>query len=162
MSRFDKEANGSLDSARQPWNNEGAMKKKPVSNSFIYFFGSVLLIITAIIATAILNTTNNSGASQDVRARASVTSLMRMTAVVQSVDETSGVVVVAGLQFSGSTPEGLQNVARNSGGSWSVRVSGSINLASIGPGSRIELQINPSTFNIADHTLTAAAITLSR
>ncbi len=138
------------------------MKKKPVSNSFIYFFGSVLLIITAIIATAILNTTNNSGASQDVRARASVTSLMRMTAVVQSVDESKGLVVVTGLQFSGSAPEGMQSVARNTGGSWNVSFSGNVNLASIGPGSRVDLQVNPSTFTIAERSFTAAAISLTR
>ena len=149
-----------LDSGRQAWNN-GDVKKKPTSNSFPYFFGSVILIVAAIVVTAILNRTT-SEKPQDVRARASVTSLMRMTAIVETIDETKGVIVVNGLQFSGSTPEGMQSAARNTGGSWNVSVSGSVNLSPISPGSRVELQVNPSSFNIADRTLTAAAITLTR
>ena len=137
------------------------MKKKTTSNSFIYFFGSVLLIVSAIVATSILNNTSNAG-SQDVRARASVTSLMRLTAIVESVDETKGLVIVNGLQFTGSTPEGLQSVARNTGGVWNVTVSGSVNLAVLGPGSRVELQVNPTTFNITQRSLTTAAITILR
>lgn len=137
------------------------MKKKTTSNSFIYFFGSVLLIVSAIVATSILNTTSNAG-SQDVRARASVTSLMRMTAIVETIDETKGVIVVNSLQFSGSTPEGLQSIARNTGGTWDVTFSGNVNLGTVGPGSRVELQVNPSSFNIAGRTLTAASITISR
>lgn len=121
----------------------------------------MLLIITAIIATSILNNTRNEG-SQDVRARASVTSLMRLTAIVESVDDTKGLAIVNGLQFTGSTPVGLQNVARNTGGTWNVTVSGSINLAVLAPGSRIELQVNPTTFNITERSLTATAITILR
>ena len=134
---------------------------KRTSNSFIYFFGSVLLIVSAIVATSILNNTSNAG-SQDVRARASVTSLMRLTAIVESVDETKGLVIVNGLQFTGSTPEGLQSVARNTGGVWNVTVSGSVNLGILGPGTRVELQVNPTTFNITQRSLTAAAITVLR
>jgi len=137
------------------------VKKKQASNSFLYFFGSVMLIVTAIVATTILNRTA-SEKPQDVRARASVTSLMRMTAIVETIDETKGVIVVNGLQFSGSTPEGLQSIARNTGGTWNVTVSGNVNLGTVGPGSRIELQVNPSSFNIAGRTLTAASITISR
>jgi len=120
-----------------------------------------MLIVTAIVATTILNRTA-SEKPQDVRARASVTSLMRMTAIVETIDETKGVIVVNGLQFSGSTPEGLQSIARNTGGTWNVTVSGNVNLGTVGPGSRIELQVNPSSFNIAGRTLTAASITISR
>lgn len=137
------------------------MKKNPSSNSFIYFFGSVILIVTAIVATAILNRTA-SEKPQDVRARASVTSLMRLTAIVTSVDEAKGVVAVHDLQFTGSTPESLAGLARNTAGEWQVSVSGNVNLATLGPGSRVELQVNPSSFNIAQRSLTAAAITLVR
>lgn len=139
-----------------------AMIKKPVSKNYLYFFGSVGLIVTAVVATAILNKTSNPRDSQDVRARASVTSLMRLTAVVESVDEAKGIVIVNGLQFTGSTPESLQSVARNSGGSWNVTVSPGVNLGALGPGSRIELQVNPTSFNIAERSLTTAAITVSR
>lgn len=138
------------------------MKKKPSSNSFPYFFGSVILIFTAIAATAILNRTSNTAKTQDVRARASVTSLLRLSAVVTSVDETKGVVVVNGLKFSGSTPESLKNLARSTGGQWQVLISGNVNLANVSPGARVELQVNPASFNITEHTLGAQAITVLR
>ncbi|MBI3342883.1 hypothetical protein HY032_01885 [Candidatus Gottesmanbacteria bacterium] len=138
------------------------MKKKQASSSFPYFFGSVILIVTAIVATAILNRTGTTAPSQDVRARASVTSLMRLTAVVTSVDGAKGVVVINGLQFTGSTPDSLKSIAQNTAGEWQVNTSGNVNLAVLSPGARVELQVNPSSFNIAEHSLTAAAITVSR
>lgn len=138
------------------------VKKNPSSNSFPYFFGSVILIFTAILATAILNRTSNTAKTQDVRARASVTSLLRLSAVVTSVDEGKGVVVVNGLKFSGSTPESLQSLARNTAGEWQVLVSGNVNLANVSPGARVELQVNPASFNIAEHSLAAQAITVLR
>lgn len=138
------------------------VKKKPTPNSFPYFFGSVILIVTAIVATGILNRTANTATTQDVRARASVTSLMRLSAIITSVDTAQGMVVVGGMQFTGTTPQNLKNLGRNTAGEWQVSVSGNVNLAALGPGSRVELQVNPATFNISNRTLTAAAITLSR
>lgn len=138
------------------------MKKKQTTSSFPYFFGSVILIVGAIAATAILNRTNNAAPTQDVRARASVTSLMRLTAIVTSVDEGKGLIVVNGLQFTGNTPKNLEGLARNTAGEWQVGVSGNVNLATLGAGSRVELQVNPTTFNIAEHSLTAAAISVLR
>lgn len=138
----------------------GIMKKKHGPSSLPYFFGSVVLIVTAIVATAILNRTTNTATVQDVRTRASVTSLMRMSAVITSVDETGGIVVVNGLQFVGNAPESLDNLARTMAGEWTVAVSGSVNLGSLSPGARVELQVNPTTLTIAEHSLTAAAITV--
>ncbi len=137
------------------------MKKKQAASSFPYFFGSVILIIAAIVVTAIFNRTT-SEKPQDVRARASVTSLMRLTAIVTSVDEGKGLVVVNGLQFTGNTPKSLESLARNTAGEWQVTVSENVNLATLGAGSRIELQVEPSSFNIAERSLAAAAITVSR
>lgn len=136
------------------------VKKKQAASSFPYFFGSVILIVTAIVATAILNRTSNTEVVQDIRTRASVTSLMRMTAVVTSVDESKGVVIVNGLQFAGSAPESLEG--RNTAGEWTVNVVGNTNLGGLSPGRRVELQVNPASFNIAQRSLTAAAITISQ
>ncbi len=136
------------------------VKKKPGPSSLPYFFGSVALIVTAVIATAIVNRTSNTASVQDIRTRASVTSLMRMTAVVTSVDEAKGIVIVNGLQFSGSAPESLEG--RNTAGEWTVSLAGNANFAGLYPGARVELQVNPSSFNIAQRSLTAAAITVSR
>lgn len=135
------------------------VKKKSASSSFPYFFGSVILIVTAIAATAILNRTSNTATSQDVRARASVTSLMRMNAVVTSVDEGKGIVVVNGLKFSGNAPESL---ARNTAGEWQAHVAENVPIANLRPGARVELQVNPTSFNIAGHSLTIQAITVLR
>lgn len=137
----------------------GVMKKKQGPSSLPYFFGSVALIVTAIVATTILNRTTNTARVQDFRTRASVTSLMRMTAVVTSVDETKGIVVVSGLQFAGQDP---QTPARETSGEWTVTIGSGVTLGALSTGARVELQVNPSTFNIAAHTLTAAAITQTK
>lgn len=135
------------------------VKKKQTAGNFPYFFGSVILIVGAIVVTAILNRTT-SEKPQDVRARASVTSLMRLTAIVSAVDEAAGTIIVNDIQFASSAPENLQGLAAQ-GGEWTV-IALSINLATLRPGARVELQVNPSSFNIAERTLTAAAITVSR
>lgn len=137
------------------------MKKKQTTSNFPYFFGSVILIVAAIVVTAILNRTT-SEKPQDVRARASVTSLMRLTAIVTSVDEGKGLVVVNGLQFTGNTPKSLESLAQNTAGEWQVTVSGSVNIGTLSPGAHIELQVDPSSFNIAERSLAATAISLSR
>lgn len=135
------------------------MKKKQTVGNFPYFFGSVILIVAAIVVTAILNRTTTEK-PQDVRARASVTSLIRLTAIVSAVDEATGTITVNDIQFANSAPENLQGLAAQ-GGQWSVTALG-INLATLRPGARIELQVNPSSFNIAERSLTASAISVSR
>ena len=140
----------------------GKMKKKPEGRNYLIFFASVLLIITAIAVTAILNATKSPSSSKDVRARASVTSLLRLRAVVVSVDEAKAQASVNGLEFTGNTPPSLQSVARNTGGVWTASVDGNVNLGVLNPGSRVELQVNPASFDIAGRSLTAASITVLR
>lgn len=135
------------------------MKKKQTASKFPYFFGSVILIVAAIVITAILNRTTTEK-PQDVRARASVTSLIRLTAIVSAIDDATGSITVNDIQFASSAPENLQGLAAQDG-EWTVTALG-INLATLRPGARIELQVNPSSFNIAKRSLTAAAITVSR
>lgn len=141
------------------WNNED-VKKKQAAGSFPYFFGSVILIIGAIVVTALLNRSTPEQ-PQDVRARASVTSLMRLTAIVSAIDEAAGTITVNGIQFASSAPANLQALA-SQGGEWTVTAAGNTNLANVRPGARVELQVNPSSFNIAERSLTAQAITVSR
>ncbi len=137
------------------------MQKKPADKSFQIFLGSVLLIGAAIAATAILNRTTSSKGTQDVRARASVTSLMRLTAIIAAVDESAGTATVNSIQFAGSAPSNLQALA-SQGGEWTVKAAGNTNLAVLRPGNRVELQVNPSSFNIAEHSLVAQLITVIR
>lgn len=140
----------------------GTMKRKRGPDSFPYFFGSVALIVTAIIATAILNRTRNAEQPQDIRARASVASLLRMKAIVTAVDEANGTVTVNGLMFVGNAPEQLSAAGRVTGGEWTVHVGSGVSLGALSPGMRVELQVDPSTFDIAQRTLTGVAITVSR
>lgn len=137
------------------------MKKKSADKSFQIFLVSVFLIGAAIAATAILNRTTSSKGSQDVRARASVTSLMRMTAIIAAMNESDGTITVNSIQFASSAPKNLQALA-SQGGEWTVTVAGNTNLAGLRPGSRIEMQVNPASFNIAEHSLVAQAITATR
>lgn len=137
------------------------MSKKPADKNFKIFLGSVLLIGAAIAATAILNRTTSSKGTQDVRARASVTSLMRMTAIIAAVDESAGTATVNSIQFASSAPKNLQALA-SQGGEWTVTAAGNTNLASLRPGNRVEMQVNPTSFNIAEHALVAQAITAIR
>lgn len=137
------------------------MQKKPVDKSFQIFLGSVLLIGAAIAATAILNRTTSSQGSQDVRARASVTSLMRLSAIIAAVDESAGTVTVNSIQFANSAPTNLKALA-SQGGEWTVTAAGNTNFAVLRPGARVEMQVNPSSFNIAEHSLTAQAITATK
>lgn len=137
------------------------MPKKHADKSFQIFLVSVLLIGAAIAATAILNRTTSSQSTQDVRARASVTSLMRLTAIIAAVDESAGTATVNSIQFASSAPKNLQALA-SQGGEWTVTAAGNTNLAVLRPGNRVEMQVNPTSFNIAEHSLTAQAITAIR
>src|SRR3989344_2507984 len=99
------------------------MAKKSADKSFQIFLGRVLLIGAAIAATAILNRTTSSKGTQDVRARASVTSLMRLTAIIASVDESAGFATVNSILFASSAPSNLRALA-SQGGEWTVTAAG--------------------------------------
>lgn len=126
------------------------------NNSIIYIFLSLLLVVAAIITTAVINRTRSPGASsQDIRARADASSPLQFTGTVSSVDENKGVLVVDNLQFaSGSSGSTL--------GLWTVTPPAGFSLASIGTGTKVTIFADGATFLIKSHTLTATQISINR
>ena len=131
------------------------MQKK--SNNVIYIFVSVILIVVAIASTAVINRLRspNDGVV-DVRARAGITSSLRFTGVVSSVDEAKGVINVDSLQFA--TGESASSIL----GVWTVTPQPGFVLSSVGPGTKISIVAEPTTFLINSHTVTATQITISK
>src|SRR3989344_729131 len=133
------------------------IKKK--ATSFPYLFGSVLLILSAIIATTILGSIKSS--PEDIRARAGNGAGIRFTAVVSSVDETNGTVTVTNVVFAGVDVSifGAQGVPQAAlKGDWVVTTSGEANLGMLSQGTKVEVFADPGTIDIAKHTLTAKKI----
>lgn len=123
---------------------------KDKGNSMLYFVGSVLLIIVAIVFTAILDSTRGSEPSGDIRARAGNLSTVNMSGTISSADETQGVLVVDNLQFKRGTKKNL--------GTWTVTPPASYTLSRAVPGKKITLAVDPTTFIAMTHTLTATSL----
>ena len=117
-------------------------------------FGSVGLIVLAITVTTILDRTKQTSGGEDVRTRASATGTLNMKAIVSSVDETKGVVIVDNLQFQSEGSKSL--------GPWPVPPPATVNLTSLYPGATIPLIVNPATFLASSKTLTATEIKMAR
>jgi hypothetical protein len=124
-------------------------------NKNVFLLGSVVLIVLAIGLVSILDKTTSSTASNtDVRARAAVTKTLQVNATVESVDETKGVVNVSDLYFAGQNRTGeVKNM-----GSWVVTPPTSFSYGSVSAGGNITIGVDPETFLVAKHTLTAITI----
>lgn len=131
------------------------MKKS--GNSVFYLAGSVILIVVAITATALVNVTRTPrGESVEVRAKAASAGTLRMTGVISSIDEVKGLLAVDNFRFAS------ENGTGKSLGSWSVTPPGDFRLSSVSPGMRITLTIFPSTFLAGAHTVTASQIMIEK
>lgn len=128
------------------------MQKK--SNTMLYIGVSIALIIAAIAATAIVNN-SRSGSSEDIRAKAGVTSTLRVAGTVTSVDEGKGTFVMSNFHFT--TSENPTNM-----GTWTVTPPQGFNLGSISSGSKITMTIDPATMLAESSTVTAIQITVDR
>ena len=117
-------------------------------------FGSFALIILGITVVTILERTNQTSGSEDVRARAGAVGTLKMIAIVSSVDEAKGVVTVDNLQFDSDNSKNL--------GMWTVTPPATTNLAGLYPGARITMIVEPKTFLAATKTLTAKEIKMTR
>lgn len=133
------------------------MTKK--SNSFMYLGGSVALIIAAIAVTAVIDRSKNSQtSSEDIRTKAGTSTSLQFTGSVATVDQTKGVFSVDNLQFASSAQTNQTNLL----GQWTVTPPPSFNIASLGAGSRVTMTVDPTTFLITSHTVTATQITVNR
>ncbi len=119
-------------------------KKK--DNTTLYLVSTVAFIITGIILTGIIN---KNRVSTDIRSRASATSGISATAVVNELEE-DGTMTVDQLTFMSSPEKNM--------GSWNVTFPTTTNSNALVSGTKIKIVIEPVTLNIESHTLTAKEI----
>lgn len=122
------------------------------SNTFLFVGISLILIVAAIAATAVISRTKDGGSS-DIRAKAGVATTLRMKAIVATIDEVKGTIVVSGLSFSDS---------QNDLGAWTVTPPPGIPLSSLSPGQMISLSVDPSSMDVATHTVRATQLIVER
>lgn len=124
------------------------------NNSIFYVGGSVLLIMVAIAATAVVSQTKPTENPTEIRAKAGVGASLKMTGTVSTVDDVGGVVIVNNLQFADNPTKNL--------GSWTVTPPPGFNLLSAYPGATATITIDPSTFLAANHTVRAVQIIIGK
>ncbi len=117
------------------------------------FVGSVVFVILAIGFISLLGSTRSSAPATDTRAKAGITATLKLSGIVSSIDDTKGVIIVNNLQFLDAT----SNL-----GTWTVTPPSGFIIGSVGPGSRVTLTVNPTTFLAASHTLTATQIKIEK
>lgn len=134
------------------------MQKK--NRSSLYIGGSVLLIMLAVAATAIVNQTQNGSqsTSEDIRAKAGASSTLRITGTVSIVDNTARKIVVNNLRFI----ESAGGAGNNNLGSWTVTPPPNFDLGTIAAGNTVTVTIDPSTFLTTYHTVTATQIVVGQ
>lgn len=125
-------------------------------NSIIFFVGSVFFVLLGILVITILSTRQSNTDTQDVRARAAVSAALKFTGVVNSIDDSSGTLIVDDLQFE-NAQEGTKSL-----GTWTVTPPASFNLSSVSPGSRVTISVVAETFIATSHTMEATAIVPTR
>lgn len=131
------------------------MTKKSQGN--ILLFGSVILIVIAIAVTALINALNKGqSAPTDIRAKAGVSSAVKVEGMVTDVDTANGTITVDNVQFEGNK-DNEKNL-----GSWTVTPPPGFNLASIASGTRVLVTVDSASFLVSSHTTNATSITLIR
>lgn len=125
------------------------------NKTYLFIFGSLIIILLAIAMVAILGKVTPKGSSSDVRARAGSQSALKLVGVVASVDEGKGTITVTGVQFAETDRSGApQNL-----GDWTVTAPPAFNFASVSPGMTVTIGVEASTFNIASREVTAITLT---
>jgi hypothetical protein len=118
---------------------------------------SVALILFAIIFVAILGKIQNKGSESDVRARASTNSGVVVEGVIDSVDPTTGIMMVSSVHFPEQDPSKIKSM-----GNWTITLPTEYDSGSIYNGARVNLMLNPTTFLITQKTATAIKIEVRR
>lgn len=120
--------------------------KDKKDNTFLYIISTLSFVLLGIILTAVIDQTK----SKDVRTRASATSGISATAVVTAIDSGTNTITVNQLAFTSSKDKTL--------GPWVITPPSSFVVSSIIPGNTVTILIEPTRFDIQNHTLTAKEI----
>lgn len=124
-----------------------AIEAKKKDNSLLYLVSTVAFIIAGIVLTGIINKTR---VSTDIRSRASVTSGITATAVINEINYNDNTIIVDQLTFTSSPDKNL--------GSWNITPPTSANMDALLSGTKVKITIDPATLDIEKHTLTAKEI----
>lgn len=119
-------------------------------SSWLYI-GSIGLVIAAIAITAVIDRTKSS--QEDIRAKAGVISGQMATAVVSSVNESVGALLVTNFAIGENRASGNANQV------WTIELPAEANTAVLSPGVRVRMKLDPKTVNIGSSTARALEVT---
>lgn len=118
------------------------MNKKP-DRTMLYIAFSVVLLIIAIAVTSFIN--SKPASETDIRAKASLQTGLTYNGIVNSVDPSTGVLVLESLT---PTDNGMAL-----SGTWTVQAPSDVSLSSVSVGSKVQVTVDSQTFNIQAHTM---------
>lgn len=124
----------------------------------VYIIVIALLIVGAIVTTSIITAVKNNEGAADIRAKAGVTNTLKLTGIVESIDEAGGTMIVNNVQFSAESRSGK---AVNYG-TWVVTPPSTFSLSSASPGVNITFTVSSDSFNVADKHVAAAQVTVGK
>lgn len=131
------------------------MNKKP--DSLIYLMALVGLIIAGAVTTAIINSVkNNQSAPADIRARAGVVNIVKLTGTVTDTNTADATITVANVQLA---PESRSGPAVNYG-TWKVTPPLSVNFSTITSGQTVNFVVDAASFDVATHKVVASELTV--
>jgi len=129
------------------------MKKNSESSNTL-FFVSIGLIFLAIVLTALISKISSKDSATDLRAKAGFSSSLKLEGTFKSADSSNGTFIVDNVHFIyKSRKDSEENL-----GSWTVTPPPGFAVSSVRPGDTVILNVNPTSFLVIDHTLTAAKI----
>lgn len=115
------------------------------------YIGSIGLVIAAIAITAVIDRSKSS--QEDIRAKAGLTTGQMATAVVSSVNESAGTLLVTNFTI------GENGVSGNADQAWTIELSSETNTAALFSGVSVKMKLDPTTVNIGTHTARAFEVT---
>ncbi len=132
------------------------MKKRP--DNLLYLAAICGLVIAGIITTAIISAVkNNQAAPADIRARAGVVDIVKLTGTVTDTSSTDNTVTVANVMLSAESRSGP---AVNYG-TWTVTPPRSISISSLLPGKTVNFVVSAASFDVATHKVVASQMSMS-
>jgi len=123
------------------------------SANLLLFFGSVGLILVAIVFTIVIEKESGSKTNttrQDTRARASQSENMKFTGTVGSYDEENRILIVSELKFQDGTDKSL--------GTFNITPPDDFSFSKFPSGTKVVISASAPSFKITDKSLTAVEI----
>jgi hypothetical protein len=124
----------------------------PSKNYTLFFIFSVGFVLISIAFITILGqTSKKDGENVDIRAKATVANSLKLIGIVTDVKE--GSITVGQLKFESKKDEASDM------GTWEVTIPPTVNHSGVSIGKKVFINADASTFNTAQKTMTALAIT---